>query len=192
MRRLSLFAVLVCFIGLVSACQVFPPGKGANPSGEEVTPNAVAGSEIEVTALDTLPGDGEAAPAANPAAEAAGTDTAAPQAAPTPPGAEVEPTAAEAEPTPAPKAEVEEVPAEAKSERQLACEKKKGSWAKVGKGKSRACIFTTRDAGKRCERKSQCEGECLARSGTCSPIRPLYGCEEVLQEDGRRVTLCLE
>jgi hypothetical protein len=33
---------------------------------------------------------------------------------------------------------------------------------------------------------------CLARSGTCAPIMPLFGCNEVLDKQGRRVTLCIE
>ncbi|MGL4236479.1 hypothetical protein [Tabrizicola sp.] len=191
MRRPIRLAVLVCFAGLLGACQLAPQGNRPGQSEDGVTPNAVTGGEIEVTALDAPPDDAAAAPT-SPAAKPAGTDTAAPQAAPTAPGAEAEPAVAEAEPAPAPEAEVEEVPAVVKSELQLACEKKKGKWAKVGKANSRACVFTTRDSGKRCERESQCEGVCLARSGTCSPIKPLYGCNEILQDDGRRVTLCLE
>jgi hypothetical protein len=46
--------------------------------------------------------------------------------------------------------------------------------------------------GKACTRQSQCEGYCLARSGTCAPITPMFGCNDILQDDGREVTLCLD
>jgi hypothetical protein len=55
-----------------------------------------------------------------------------------------------------------------------------------------ACVTLTRDGGKACTRQSQCEGYCLARSGTCAPITPMFGCNDILQDDGREVTLCLD
>lgn len=185
MPRLSLVAVLVCAASLLCACQGTLGGKAATAS--DVTPNAVAGDPIEVTALDE-----PAAAAPGPAASAAaGTETAAPQAAAaTAEPAPVADVSAEAEP--APKPDMTEEPVTPKSEKQLACEKKKGRWSKIGKGEARACIFQTRDAGKRCERESQCDSVCLARSGTCAPFKPMYGCNEILQDNGMRVTLCLD
>ena len=47
-----------------------------------------------------------------------------------------------------------------------------------------SCITPTRDAGKSCRKAGDCEGLCLARSRTCAPIEPLFGCNAVLQEDG--------
>lgn len=187
MRRLSLVAVLVCATALLSACQPSLTGKG--PS--DVTPNAVTGGEIEVTALDALPGEASAPPVA-PEAKPAGTETAAAQSAPVATDAEpaADPVVEGAEP--APKPDLTEVPVTPKSERQLACEKKKGRWAKIGKGDARACVYQTKDAGKRCERESQCDSVCLARSGTCAPYKPMYGCNEILQDNGARVTLCLD
>ena len=64
--------------------------------------------------------------------------------------------------------------------------------AKIGKGDKRACVRMTKDSGKRCERESQCDSVCLARSGTCAPFKPMYGCNEILQDNGARVTLCLD
>ncbi len=183
MRRLSLVAILVCATGLLAACQ--PSLSGKPPAAGP--PNAVTGEAIEVTALDALPGEAAATPAAAEPA-AAGTEKAAAQGTPAVPEAE---TVAGGT-GPAPKPGMTEAPATPKSEKQLACEKKKGRWAKIGKGDARACVFQTRDAGKRCERESQCEGVCLARSGTCSPFKPLYGCNEILQDNGARVTLCLD
>ncbi|NHB78513.1 hypothetical protein, partial [Rhodobacter calidifons] len=104
------------------------------------------------------------------------------------------PVAAAADPAqaaaPAPEQAVPAAPP--KSEAQIACEKQGGSWYKIGKGEKRACVRRTKDAGKRCQRESQCDGVCLARSGTCSPYKPMYGCNEILQDNGARVTLCLE
>jgi hypothetical protein len=187
MRRLSRLVLAVSLAGLLAACQLSFPGQGPGKAGDGVTPNAVIGGAIEVTALDALPGD---ATTATSAPEAAGSETAAPQAAPPTDATDAE--VAEAEPEPAPKADLEETPVTPKSEMQLACEKKKGKWSRIGKGNFRACVFQTRDGGKRCEKESQCEGLCLARSGTCSPIKPLYGCNEILQDNGARVTLCLD
>ena len=191
MRRLSSLAVVLVATALLAACQPSLKGK---PS-QDVTPNAVAGDAIETTALDAVPGEPvDAAPA--PDAAGAGTEVAAAQSEPQP-TPEATPVADQSEleaatTEPAPKPDLTEVPVTPKSEQQLACEKKKGRWAKVGKGEGRACVFTTKDSGKRCERESQCDSVCLARSGTCAPFKPMYGCNEILQDNGARVTLCLD
>lgn len=197
MRRPLLVAVVLSVASLLAACQVSGPGKGplAAPGA-----NAVTGDPIEVTSLDPVPGE-DADPKDIGAAGAAGADTAAPQAAPGSQPVKVaddpeiaEPAAATAEETatPAPKPDLDAIPVTPKSERQLACEKKKGRWVKIGKGEARACVFQTKDAGKRCERESQCDSVCLARSGTCAPFKPMYGCNEILQDNGARVTMCLD
>jgi hypothetical protein len=184
MRRCLSLILSLGLAGLMSACVL--PGKG--PTGpDDVTPNAVTGGEIEVTALDALsaepgadPAVGEVPPGPDDGAKA---QSAAPEAA-----AETV-VAPPLEPAPQPDL-AEVVPEVEKSEQQLDCEKKKGTWSSAG-GKSRICLFNTKDAGKHCTRESDCEGVCLARSGTCSPIRPLLGCNEILQDNGVRVTLCI-
>lgn len=199
MPRLFLAALVLCFASLLAGCQLSAPGKAASgpPSG-----NPISAGEIEVTALDTPAGQDPAAPGANPTGEGKPAAQSAPQSGPqslppadgtssaTTPAAEAE---AEAKPdSPAPKPDLATTPVTPKSEMQIACEKKNGRWSGIGKGKLRACVFTTKDGGKRCDRESQCEGVCLARSGTCSPMKPLYGCNEILQDNGARVTLCLD
>jgi hypothetical protein len=168
-------------VGLLSGCQL-GNAPAADPDG--VTPNAVAGDAIEVTALDQ-PGatvDAAAQPGGGTTATAQ-TGSPEPQDDPAP----------EAVPEPAPQPDLAvEVPATPKSEQQLACEKKKGRWTRTGKSDLHTCVYTTRDGGKQCTRESQCEGLCLARSGTCSPIKPLLGCNEILQDNGARVTLCID
>ncbi|WP_102226072.1 hypothetical protein [Acidimangrovimonas sediminis] len=58
-------------------------------------------------------------------------------------------------------------------------------------GKARVCIHYTKDAGKICTRSSECDGACLARSGTCSPVKPLLGCQSILTDSGMRMTQCV-
>lgn len=106
--------------------------------------------------------------------------------------------AAPVAPAPARKAqpEAQAAPAAApvapRSEAQLRCEARGGVWSRAGGEASFACVRRTRDAGRSCRKESDCEGFCLARSGTCAPVTPMFGCNDILQKDGRRVTLCLE
>jgi hypothetical protein len=191
---MTLFPRLCLLLALASAtlgCQVTPKASGP----EDVTANAVAGDAIEVTALDA-PATAATTPAGLPTTPAQG-------AAPPPP-----PVTAVAEPAPVPAAggtvteaaapEPEVVPEVVpepppKSELQIACERKRGRWVGTGIGGGlMICQFTTRDGGKSCTRESQCESLCLARSGTCAPVKPLLGCQEILQNDGSRATQCLE
>ena len=83
-------------------------------------------------------------------------------------------------------------PAVQKSKLQISCEKRGGNWGNAGKSKLKNCITRTRDAGKQCRKQGDCSSVCLARSGTCAPVKPLFGCNEILQKDGSRVTLCLD
>lgn len=185
-RRLIPFVFALIVTQLVAGCQAGQPEAGSSAGGD-VTPNAVVGDAIEVTALDAPP---IAAPAPD-AALAAGTG-----AITQPQGAD--PVAADATAVPAPQPDlaapeaVAKPPAPPKSEAQLACEKRRGTWSGTGRGELRVCILPTRDGGKQCTRESQCEGLCLARSGTCAPFKPLLGCNEILQDNGARVTQCIE
>ncbi|MEZ5912412.1 MAG: hypothetical protein R3D84_09480 [Paracoccaceae bacterium] len=72
-----------------------------------------------------------------------------------------------------------------------ACEADGGSFQPTSNG-TMACVRFTRDGGKQCDRASQCQGDCLARSGTCAPITPLFGCQEIFQDDGTRITECVQ
>lgn len=77
------------------------------------------------------------------------------------------------------------------SPEQALCQKSGGVWAASDSG-GNVCVHRTRDGGKVCHRKTDCQGECLARSNTCAPIMPLMGCNDVLQTNGSEVTLCLQ
>lgn len=182
MPRLAALFLCLGLSALLAGCQPAGTGTG-DPGTGDLTPNAVTGDAIEVTALDAPPAEAEAAP--GPQAEAEKP----PQSDP-PEAVTEDPALAEIEPAPQP--DLEETPVEEqKSDKQIACEKKKGRWLKVS-ASSHTCVFTTKDSGKSCTKGTECEGDCLARSGTCSPLRPLLGCNEILQDDGRRVTLCID
>lgn len=181
---------------LVSAC-VLPEAKSpANPTANPITGDAISTSALSSPAA-TAPVGKVIGEEKQPAAKAslatpmaqqvdASQDAIEAAAAPKPPveaapAPETVETPAVDVPPPVPQS-----PAEAK------CLKTGGVWATAGKGEAKACVKATRDGGKSCSRQTQCEGLCLARSATCAPITPLFGCNDVFEADGRRVTLCLE
>lgn len=83
-------------------------------------------------------------------------------------------------------------PVKAKTPGQIACETLGGSFVVFGTTGAMTCQMPTRDGGKLCQRESDCDGVCLARSNTCAPVKPLLGCQDILQNDGRRVELCID
>lgn len=181
MRR-CLFALLV-----LTACQMTAPGDGAPPG---VRP--LVGDAIAVTTLDDAPASGTATPAPLQTAEAVLTVTAAgpetPRPKPRPTG--IDPAKPEAVikvevPTP------DATPVVPPSPQQVLCERSGGQWATAGDTGANLCVRRTKDAGQHCSKKTDCQGQCLARSQTCSPIDPMIGCNDVLEKDGRMVTLCL-
>lgn len=157
----------ICLIAaaiMLSACQLSLPGKPLDAPAV----NPVATGEISVTSLDAAPEPTKAAV--------------------------TEPAAAE--PVPEPEAVAEPAPVAPKpapkSSSQLTCEKKGGAWVAAGTTGTMSCQTPQRDGGKQCSRDSDCEGQCLARSRSCAPYAPLFGCNDVLQDNGQRVTLCIE
>ena len=72
------------------------------------------------------------------------------------------------------------------------CEAKGGRFGKGGLGGSFVCYENTRDANKSCRSGLDCEGLCLARSRTCSPVKPFFGCHDILSDSGLRSTLCID
>ena len=82
-------------------------------------------------------------------------------------------------------------PEAVKSPSQIACEKTGGRFAKAGNSTTFVCARETRVGGKSCRRETDCEGLCLARSRSCSPITPVLGCQESPTQDGLRVTECV-
>lgn len=72
-----------------------------------------------------------------------------------------------------------------------ACIKRGGDYRQIG-GAGYFCLETTKDAGKSCSSANQCESACLARSQSCAPLKPLFGCNEILTGSGVAVTQCIE
>lgn len=178
---LRMMAVLMAVLTL-AACVAGGLGGG---KAKGVSP--IAGGEIEVTALDAPPA-AKPGTAAAPAGEAPPADK--PETGPRPRPEKLEPAAVKEDIAP-PEAAAP-VPEALKSAAQLACEKKRDLWVKAGKSGASTCVKRMKDAGKRCTTGKQCQGECLARSGTCAPYQPLFGCNEVLQDNGVRTMLCLD
>ncbi|MGB8812533.1 MAG: hypothetical protein WCC57_05055 [Paracoccaceae bacterium] len=191
MRRLLMILALLS----LAACQLALPGKPAGPKAAAAT-GAITGDAITVTALD-----GGTSAAANPAAPAA--------TGPKPKPRPSQPANQPASQTPAkpplpgqpaktadpPQTDVPApviAPPVVKSATQLACERKGGRYASVGDSSTKTCVRPTRDGGKQCRKESDCEGACLARSHSCAPFSPLIGCNEILQDDGFVVTLCID
>lgn len=164
---------------LLAACQMQAPGKAVAPT--DVAPlntDAIAVTPLETPAVTATP-IGPPAVATKPADAPPPVQTAdktTPHPKPRP--SDASPPAPEAPPPISPE--------------QALCQKTGGDWSPMGQSSGHLCVHRTRDSGKACSRKSDCQGECLAQSGTCSPITPLVGCNDVLQANGSRVTLCLQ
>jgi hypothetical protein len=178
--QIAIRRVRVCLLlPWLAACTLALPGGTANK------PTPLAAEQIAVTTLDAAAKDQPApkSPTTSPPPEAAPPEPPTPEPTPEPEPADAktaDPAPVDAAPEPAPP-----------SPTALACTKKGGRYVKTGKGDLRACVKVTGDGGKQCRRESDCEGSCLARSGTCAPVTPLFGCNDILQDDGRRVSLCL-
>jgi hypothetical protein len=179
-RSLAIMAVLA---GLLQGC--IPDFRTDKVTGADA--GALTGAAVEVSPLDA-PADDAArlTPAMVDAAESAAVPEDQPLQPLTP-----KPTGAGATPDP----EAVAVPVEPqapKSAEQQRCEKKGGKWSLIGESKARTCLRQTRDSGKMCDNKKDCDGQCLSRSKTCAPFDPLLGCNDVIQDNGATVTLCID
>lgn len=72
------------------------------------------------------------------------------------------------------------------------CAAQGGTLRPRGQGDLWTCVRSTRDAGRACRTGAECEGLCLARSGSCAPVEPLFGCHDALDRAGRPQTVCRE
>lgn len=187
---------LLLLVGL-AGCQFALPGRGSDAAGSEQNagpevnpitgaPLATAQSAITVTSLDD-PGD-IAAPDAPPAAVAPGGDA---NVAETPgPEAPLQPLV-----TPKPRPDEGQAasppPQAPKTPAHVACEKRGGRWSQAGASGANYCQTITKDSGKACTKATDCQGYCLAKSNTCAPASPLLGCHDILTEDGKLLTQCI-
>lgn len=173
----------------LAGCQAGGAG-GTTATDPAAALNPITGDAISTTSLDAdLP---DPAPAGVvDASQDTGTAAAEPKAAPVEAKAEPEAAAPLPEEVAVPQA-APQVPQAAKSAAQVRCERGGGKYVTVNSNSNlRSCVKITRDAGKSCDREGDCQGQCLARSRTCSPIDPMFGCHEVLQQNGQAVTLCV-
>lgn len=81
---------------------------------------------------------------------------------------------------------------DAETKQRAACDKRGGRFGSGGISGALVCFETPKDAGQSCKKSTDCSGSCLARSKTCSPLKPLFGCNEVITATGAVATLCLE
>lgn len=189
MHRVFLSLSFLIAVLLVSGCQLTRPGAEA---GLAAVPSAL-GQPITTTTLappSAAPAGGVSAASDRPAAAARSGPMTGPAPRPRP---STDPASVQTGPPPDGPSEPDvTATAKPKSAAQVACEVDRGLWSRTGSGEIFACVQRTRDGGKRCDSKSDCDGECLARSRSCSPLKPLFGCNEVLMDNGAAVTLCLE
>ena len=54
------------------------------------------------------------------------------------------------------------------------------------------CAMPTPDAGKSCRKASDCSGSCLGETMTCSKLAPMFGCYEVVMENGQKASLWVD
>ena len=186
---------MVAVCALMAGCTLAGPDQLDVIDVPAAEGNPVTGDAIAVTSLDAPAVADAAKPADVAKPVAAGAATAVPAAteAVAKPFEAAKPAegVTPAEVAAAPEAAAE-APAPVMSPQEQACIKTGGSWVTTGKSGARACVKTTRDSGKHCTKASQCEGACLARSNTCSPVTPLFGCNDILQDNGVMVTLCID
>ncbi len=204
--RLRPVLIFLLILLALSACQIALPGKTDKAGAPAASP--ITGGEITVTTLDApasvakpgtapvpgqKPADPAKAQAEKPAAPPVGTAKPGPDASATgaaaPDAAEKDTSATDpaAENLAAEPAEPEVV----KSVAQLACEKRGGRWSAAGSTDAAFCQSPTRDGGQSCKKASDCAGYCLAKSMTCAPVTPLFGCHDILTEEGRMLTQCI-
>ena len=173
---------LIAVLILLAACQMQGPKSGTDDLVEPLAPET-----ITVTTLDApIPAETALTPPVAPdtGVQVPGADT--PRPVPRPAAATdtpaSDPTAVETAPPTPPRVSPE----------QALCEKSGGQWAELASSSGRVCVHRMPDSGKSCRTKSDCQGECLARSNTCAPLAPLMGCNDILQPNGTEVTLCLQ
>ena len=70
------------------------------------------------------------------------------------------------------------------------CSRSGGVWATLPETGLNLCVNPTGEGAKSCSSKNDCKSECLAKSKTCAPFKPLIGCNEVLGSNGSTQTLC--
>ena len=76
--------------------------------------------------------------------------------------------------------------------RRAECIQKGGRFGKGGLSGALVCYQMTGEELKSCSNANDCTGMCLARSRTCTPVTPFFGCNEVLTQSGAKATICID
>ena len=181
---------------MVAGCTLALPGSGAK---KPVGVNAITGDAIAVTTLDgptsglpQTPGAVGGAPVAQDLSAVARAKGEVKPALGAPTPADANAVKPKPKPTATAKsAAATPVESHIASPEEVVCLRKGGVWGGAGKA-GQTCIKPTKDSGKQCTKESDCEGFCLARSGTCAPAIPMFGCNDILQDNGVMVTLCID
>ena len=72
------------------------------------------------------------------------------------------------------------------------CRAEGGTVGRGGLLPNEVCFRPTPDAGKACTKASECSGQCMADTMTCSKVTPQFGCFEMMSEEGQKVGLCVD
>ena len=85
--------------------------------------------------------------------------------------------------------------AELRTEEQQ-CMAEGGDFRQGGLSGAKMCFLQTKDSGKSCQRSTDCESLCLISEdtgkGQCAAEKPLFGCFDMLDENGERIALCID
>ena len=71
------------------------------------------------------------------------------------------------------------------------CRADGGRWGRTPSAGS-ACFRDAPDANDPCASANDCSVLCLARSRSCAPFSPFFGCHEVLTASGAQATQCTQ
>ncbi len=66
---------------------------------------------------------------------------------------------------------------------------------RVGRGgvfPDELCFRPLPDAGKACTKASDCSGQCLTETMSCSKEAPMFGCYGFMDEQGRPADICVD
>lgn len=104
-------------------------------------------------------------------------------------------------PKPSPTITVSPIPSIKNINSKTDCETSGGNWSTGGFDLSGRCFIRTKDAGKACTDKSDCEGGCLAPNGSkegdnvigqCSKSNWVIGCNATVEKGRVTPTLCID
>ena len=85
----------------------------------------------------------------------------------------------------------EQAMADELAQRKATCLETGGTWGIGGILGLQQCFPNYSDAGKSCNRESDCQGMCMADTRTCAKTSS-YGCMSYLNDDGNLEEICID